>query len=112
MEPEAVAETPAAPAETEIDDERVWARANLPLITALRANSSYVQVAAFSNPRSAKQTIDRLGERYPVAVLSQDATESSVYRIFVGPLNEDEKGSALYSVRNRGFRDAFVRDNK
>ncbi len=92
------------------DDDVTWARENLPLVTALSSGSSYVQVAAFSNPRSAKTTIERLGERFPVAVVPQDEETRAVYRIFVGPLSEDEKGSALYTVRRRGFRDAFVRD--
>ncbi|MFP4153574.1 MAG: SPOR domain-containing protein, partial [Alkalispirochaeta sp.] len=72
--------------------------------------ASYVQVAAFSNPRSAKMTVEQIGPRYPVAVLPQRGTDHSIYRIFVGPLSEDEKGSALYAIRNRGFRDAFVRE--
>ena len=85
-----------------------WAAANLPLVADLDRESVYVQVAAYANPRSAKQTIDRLGDRYPVAVLS-DGADREFYRVFVGPLNEDEKGSALFQIRNRGFRDAFIR---
>jgi hypothetical protein len=112
----AIAATPEPAAEPESapqDDDVTWARENLPLVASLSSGSSYVQVAAFSNPRSARTTIDELGERFPVAVVPQDAQDeetSSVYRIFVGPLSEDEKGSALYTVRRRGFRDAFVRD--
>lgn len=89
-------------------DGRAWALENLPLVGALEHDSAYVQVAAFANPRSAKQTIERLGDRYPVAVLS-DEGEREFYRVFVGPLNEDEKGSALFQIRSRGFRDAFIR---
>lgn len=103
-EPMRVAVTP----QPEPKDDRAWATANLPLIAALEENSAYVQVAAFSNPRSAKVTVDQLGDRFPVAVLSTDQEDRSVYRIVVGPLTEDEKGSALYLIRNRGYRDAFV----
>ena len=94
------------------EDDRIWAKKNLPLITDLRSGSSYVQVAAFSNPRSVKAMVDELGERFPVAVLPlpQGEENRSVYRLYVGPLAEDEKGSALYTVRGRGFRDAFVKN--
>lgn len=90
--------------------DRGWAAENLPLIPRLTSGSAYVQVAAFSNPRSAKQTVEAIGDRFPVAVVSQSGADREVYRIFVGPLREDEKGSALYALRSRGFRDAFVRD--
>lgn len=114
--PEQAVRTAEAEAEVEEkglpEDDRSWARANLPLISTLTAGSSYVQVAAFTNPRSAKSTVDQLGQRFPVAVLPQETEEREIYRIFVGPLSEDEKGSALYSVRRRGFRDAFVRDQR
>lgn len=89
-------------------EDGTWAAANLPLVADLDRDSVYVQVAAYANPRSAKQTIERLGDRYPVAVLS-DGGEREFYRVFVGPLSEDEKGSALFQIRNRGFRDAFLR---
>lgn len=108
--PEFVTRAPAGEtAQVEPRDDREWARANLPLVADLEQGASYVQVAAFTNPRSARQTLERLGPTFPVAVLSQDETSEAVYRIFVGPLTADEQGTALYTVRNRGFRDAFVR---
>lgn len=107
----APAEAIEAPSEVAVvTDDDSWAAANLPLIPRLSSGSAYVQVAAFSNPRSAKQTIDAIGTGFPVAVVSSRATDREVYRVFVGPLREDEKGSALYALRSRGFRDAFVRD--
>jgi hypothetical protein len=89
-------------------DSGAWARANLPLVADLERDAAYVQIAAYTNPRSAKQTIDRLGDRYPIAVVPGDGGRD-VYRVYVGPLSDDEKGSALFQIRNRGFRDAFLR---
>lgn len=110
-QPDAEAGPTAPPARDVVAalDDEAWARANLPLVDRLERDASYVQVAAFTNPRSAKSTLDRLGTTFPVAVLPQPRDDRNVYRVFVGPLNEDEKGTALFTVRNRGFRDAFVR---
>ena len=33
----------------------------------------------------------------------------AVYKVLVGPLNQDESGALLYKFRVKGFPDAFVR---
>ena len=103
----AVAAVESAPAETRPQAEEP--AVDLPLVAGLDENASYVQVAALSSPQSVRRAIDTLGASLPVAVLSQEANGRSLYRVYVGPLSDDEKGSALYRVRSRGFRDAFVR---
>ncbi|MFW5695616.1 MAG: SPOR domain-containing protein [Alkalispirochaeta sp.] len=82
---------------------------SLPLVEELDGEAAYVQVAAFSTPQSVRRTIDTLSGGWPVAVMAQKNGDRSVYRVYVGPLAEDEKGSVLFRVRNQGFRDAFVR---
>ncbi|NBC29523.1 MAG: hypothetical protein GVY29_05970 [Spirochaetes bacterium] len=104
-EPERIAE---APAETPTRA-KSWARENLPLISDLSPESYYLQVGAFSDPQSAKSAVDNLRGTYPVAVLSADSGDRSLYRLFVGPLNEDERGSVLYWIRGKGYADAFIR---
>lgn len=89
--------------------ERVTEITDLPIVSDLDGDASWVQVAAFSNPQSVRRTIDTLGAGVPVAVLSQPSGDAALYRVYVGPLSEDEKGSMLFRVRSRGFRDAFVR---
>lgn len=81
----------------------------LPLVTDLDRGAAYVQVAALSSAQSVRRAIESLGTGLPVAVLSQEADGRSLYRVYVGPLSDAEKGSALFHIRNRGFRDAFVR---
>jgi cell division septation protein DedD len=68
-----------------------------------------LQVGAFSDPESAKSAVDDLRGTYPVAVLSAESGDRSLYRLFVGPLNEDERGSVLYWIRGKGYQDAFIR---
>ncbi len=114
LEPAPATEPVAAATDTVRPDDTgtadlAWARANLPLVADLDRGAAYVQVAAFTNARSVQRTVDSLGEGFPVAVVSQSVNGGPVYRIFLGPLSEDEKGTALFTVRNRGFRDAFIR---
>jgi hypothetical protein len=84
-----------------------WAAKNLPLAASLRKNAYYLQIGSYSNPRSAKPIIDALSPAYPVVVVSSPG-EKALYRVFVGPVNEDEKGLLLYQVRAKGYKDAFV----
>jgi cell division septation protein DedD len=86
-----------------------WAFENLPIVASLASESFYLQVGAFSNPRSAKSTLSNLESGYPVAVLRTTPDERDVYKVFVGPLNEDEKGTILYWFKAQGYKDAFIR---
>lgn len=95
--------------------DRNWAEANLPLVNTLQSGGYYLQVGAFANPRSAKRVVEEVAPGYPLAVLPVDrstesAETSSIYRVFVGPLNNDEKGTVLYWFRARGYSDAFIRE--
>ncbi|MFW5729498.1 MAG: SPOR domain-containing protein, partial [Spirochaetota bacterium] len=98
-----------APAEERVRVGESWARENLPLINTLSPESYYLQVGAFSDPQRAKSAVDNLKGTYPVAVLSGETEDRELYRLFVGPLNEDERGSVLYWIRRKGYQDAFIR---
>ncbi len=87
-----------------------WALAHLPLAGELEASSYYLQLGAYSSPRSARNVIDRFStEGYPFIVTAVPREDSTLYRVYVGPLVRDETGIVLRQVRARGFRDAFVR---
>lgn len=103
-----VAEAPTepAPAAEEAPAER---EAELPVVTDLDPERYYLQVGAYSTPTSARAAIDRLGG-YPTEVLADGGGDDrTMYRVLVGPLNEDERGSVLYLVRAMGYADAFIR---
>jgi cell division protein FtsN len=106
---EVVAETAEPPVLVEETESAEWARSNLPLVGKLSSGAYYLQVGAFSSPRSAKGAIDVLDQDYPIAVVPVESAERTVYRLFVGPLNEDERGTMLYWFRARGYKDAFIR---
>lgn len=85
---------------------------DLPVVSALERGAYYVQVAAMSSSENAARAVQLLngeGTGYPVAITTQRNGDRDIYRVFVGPLTADERGTALYTVRNRGFHDAFLR---
>jgi cell division protein FtsN len=85
------------------------AAGELPLVGSLDANRYYLQVGAYSNAGSAQRAVAQLGAQYPTEVLADGGEGRTLYRVLVGPLNEDERGSVLYFVRAMGYRDAFIR---
>ncbi len=99
--PDPPAEQPAAPAP----------ESSFPLVASLQRGAYYVQVAAMTSEESARRAVTRLNGTagLPVSVLSQQERDTAVYRIVVGPLEPDERGTALFMLRSQGFRDAFLR---
>jgi hypothetical protein len=106
--PSPVETAPVIPVSAEVPGIE-WARDNLPLVYTLQPEGYYLQVGAFTNPRSAKRVIDEVAPGYPLAVQPVDGADRQIYRVYVGPLEEDEKGMVLYWFRARGYRDAFIR---
>ncbi|MFO8065063.1 MAG: SPOR domain-containing protein [Spirochaetota bacterium] len=90
-------------------EERSTPEDGLSVVTSLERDRYYLQVAAFSERKGARTAVDELGTRYPTEVLEDGGEERTLYRVLVGPLNEDESGTTLYHVRAMGYEDAFVR---
>ncbi len=82
-----------------------------PVVQSLQRGAYYVQVAALTSEESVRRAVDRLNGNVglPVSVLPLPGQDKPVYRIVVGPLQADERGAALFLLRNQGFRDAFIR---
>ena len=99
---------PAEEAPPAVAREPETAPEELPLSPTLPGDGYYLQVGAFRDPEGARAAVNRLGEDFPVKVVPSDG---DMYRVFVGPLEEDERGAVLYLVRARGYRDAFLRSS-
>ena len=102
----------AAPAEVTVAEKPEEEPADeLPLVRTLDRSRYYLQVGAYSTAGSARQAVEQLQPQYPTEVLADGdgEDERTLYRVLVGPLNEDERGSVLYFVRAMGYRDAFIR---
>ncbi len=68
----------------------------------------YVQLGAFTSREGAGVLVSGLDTRYPSTIVDGRLNGRQVYRVYLGPLSEDEAGAALYTARRRGYRDAFV----
>jgi hypothetical protein len=104
-----IPETPADPAASS-----EWARENLPLVTSLPVKSYYLQVASYRNPARVKPLVNSLAAAYPVypVVVLDTSDAHPFYRVMVGPLGEDERGLILHQIRAKGYKDAFLKENK
>lgn len=77
-----------------------------PVYGSLRpGNNYYLQIGAFSDKSSAEKLAAAINIEYPVVIYYDNNT----YRVMAGPLRKDERGAALYNIRNSGYRDAFIR---
>ncbi|MCA1755771.1 MAG: SPOR domain-containing protein, partial [Spirochaeta sp.] len=113
--PEAPAPEEAAPAAepepAEPEPAPEMAVGDAPFAESLSAGAYYLQIGAYSNVAGVQAALSGLemSAEYPYTVVPGVSRDRRVYRVFVGPLEEDEKGRALFMVRARGYRDAFVR---
>ncbi|MBU8914226.1 MAG: SPOR domain-containing protein, partial [Spirochaetales bacterium] len=83
--------------------------AGLPVVADLVDNNYYLQIGAYTAPATAQVAVDALGTTYPMAVLPIDSHGTTVYRVLVGPLEQDETGTLLLWLRAKGYRDTFIR---
>ena len=74
----------------------------------LERKSYYLQVGAYSKIESAQNNAVTLSARYPVMIYS-DMSAAAPYKLMIGPLNEDESDTLLFTLSSLGYSDAFVR---
>ncbi|MCK4515943.1 MAG: SPOR domain-containing protein, partial [Spirochaetaceae bacterium] len=99
---------PVEVAVVSVDRPEVAAR-DLPVVSSLVDNNYYLQIGAYTVPATAQVAVDALGATYPMAVLPIDSHGTTVYRVLVGPLEQDETGTLLLWLRAKGYRDTFIR---
>jgi hypothetical protein len=112
VEPVATGEEAVAPAEEPPVEREAAAPAVVRLdeySTALAGGSFYLQLGVFSEAGGARRLQDNLADTYPVTVYLTESADRPMYKVLVGPLNQDESGALLYQFRKRGYPDAFVR---
>jgi rare lipoprotein A (peptidoglycan hydrolase) len=97
------AATPAASAQ----GPKAQAAASLPRTG--KANTYFLQLAAYSTEKGAQDVAARLTPTYPTLVIAPPASGTRVFRVVIGPLNRAESGTLLTWFRYRGFPDAFLK---
>jgi len=103
----AVATEPVSPATSA--PPRDTALRGLPVVADLADNNYYLQIGAYTVPATAQVAVDALSATYPMAVMPIESRGQTVYRVLVGPLEQDETGTLLLFLRAKGYRDTFIR---
>jgi rare lipoprotein A (peptidoglycan hydrolase)/cell division septation protein DedD len=83
-------------------------RGELPLVQALPPSAYFLQLAAFSGRERAEKLAADLQPTYTVAVLQVMRQNRRLYKVLIGPLNQEESGTLLYRFRSLGYKDAFI----
>jgi cell division septation protein DedD len=110
VEPEAIAAEaePAALAAAKPLEITAFEASRLPA-DRKEGRTYFIQLGAYKSETLAMKVEDTYSERYPVAVLASASDVGAIYRVFIGPLNQDESGTLLHWFQAKGFRDAFLR---
>ena len=106
-QPDAIAvteETPSKPKVITVKTDPVR-RGEVIVTERLETAGYYLQLGVYSEERTAREVAEGLGPAFPVTVFS----EMDHYKVLLGPLNSDEGGALLLTLRDRGYRDAFIR---
>ncbi len=75
----------------------------------LPKKSYFLQIGAYSSLVLAEKLVGELKGSYPVTVLYWKGGKHIIYKVLIGPLNEDESGTLLFRFRARGFKGSFIR---
>lgn len=81
----------------------------LPFMTSLVPGSLYVQIASYAELTHAATQVEKYRARYPVAVEKTSGTRGDLYKVYIGPLRQDEGGAVLERFKSFGFSDAFIK---
>ncbi len=86
---------------------------SLPRIETLDAGRYYVQIGSFTTSEALNRAIGIFKARnYPLVYQTVSSKNGTQYRLLVGPLNKDESGLLVRSVRALGYKDAFLKIGK
>lgn len=112
-EPRAIAEQPSVtkPAVAAVESSgSKTTETRIALADSLQKGSYYVQLGVYSEAESAKRLADTYSTSFPVSIYK--TKEDKYYKVLLGPVNEDETGSLLFNFKKKGFKDAFIRQEK
>ncbi len=87
----------------------VTAGGAIPVQRTIDSGSYYLQVAAYSKLDLAQDRGRQLASQYPVTLFKDEKPSNAPYKLMIGPLNEHESGTLLFTFTARGYRDAFIR---
>ena len=68
-----------------------------------------MQVGRFKDMLNVESFVQMYGKQYPVAIEKSSTAKDVFYKVYVGPLQKDERGAALETFQKLGFKDAFLK---
>ena len=80
----------------------------VPVIDHLESGRYYIQIAAYITLDYAAAEIAGIDYSFPIVILNSGSEETPLYRILIGPLDQEESGELLHSIRNTRTS-AFIR---
>ena len=80
----------------------------VPVIDHLESGRYYIQIAAYTTIDYAAAEIAEINSNLPIAIMNLGNEDIPFYRILIGPLEQEEIGELLDSIRNT-YASAFVR---
>lgn len=111
--PSTKAKPPAAPQNeasmTKTEKSPVRPAEDLFVTDGLKKDAFYVQIARFTDMLNVQSFVQRYGKQYPISVEKNGTGTGSFYKVYVGPLQKDERGAALETFQRLGFKDAFLK---
>ena len=75
----------------------------------LTKGSFYVQVGRFKDILNVESFVQMYGKQYPVAIEKSSTAKDDFYKVYIGPLQKDERGATLETFQKLGFKDAFLK---
>ena len=102
---------PKEPEKPAVPDEPVVTQPAEELYTAhvLTKGSFYVQIGRFKDMLNVDSFVQLYGKQYPIAIEKSSTAKDVFYKVYVGPLQKDERGAALETFQKLGFKDAFLK---
>ena len=76
---------------------------------ALTKGAFYVQVGRFKDILNVESFVQMYGKQYPVAIEKSSTAKDDFYKVYVGPLQKDERGATLETFQKLGYKDAFLK---
>ncbi|EFW38767.1 sporulation and cell division repeat protein [Treponema phagedenis F0421] len=80
-----------------------------PYIGKLKKGEYYVQIAIYTDIIYVQSIMHRYGKDYPITVEKETEDNKNRFKVFVGPIQRDERGAVLENFQKRGFKDAFLK---
>lgn len=90
------------------EDTDDFAQYMVPSLSSLEPGKFYIQIAVFSDKNNLAKTMTKFQDNYPITLVPLKNNNKAT-QVMIGPLDQDEYGVILNRVKDKGYKDAFLR---